>query len=140
MNVLTCSCGDRLSEFAPLILRVVTGLVFFMHGSQKLMNGVPGVAGFLGTLGFPAPDAFAVILIAVEVIGGALLMLGLWTHWVAKVLAFVALVAILTAHLQKGFFVSGGGYEFALILFAASVSLAITGPGCYSVDRLWKKK
>ena len=93
----------------------------------------------LGSLGFPAPDIFAVILIAAEVVGGAALIVGLYTHWAAKILAFVALVALLTVHVTKGFFVSGGGYEFVLLLFAASISLAITGAGKWSLDRAWKR-
>jgi putative oxidoreductase len=110
-----------------------------MHGWQKFAGGLDGVTGFLGTLGFPAPAVFAVLLIAAEVIGGALLILGLFTHWVAKILAVVALIALLTAHVTKGFFVSEGGYEFALLLFAACVSVAITGAGRWSLDSVWRK-
>jgi putative oxidoreductase len=128
-----------VADVAPLILRVVTGLVFLMHGWQKVGMGVAGVTGFLGSLGFPAPEVMAVLLIAVEVGGGLLLILGAFTHWVSKVLAFVALVALLTVHLSKGFFVSGGGYEFALLLLAACIALALTGPGKWSVDRAWRK-
>lgn len=138
-NIFKCSCGSSLGSVAPLVLRVATGLVFFMHGLQKLQGGVAGVSGMLGSLGFPAPDIFAVILIAAEVVGGAALIVGLYTHWAAKILAFVALVALLTVHVTKGFFVSGGGYEFVLLLFAASISLAITGAGKWSLDRAWKR-
>lgn len=138
-NILNCACGDRLATVAPLVLRVVTGLIFLMHGWQKFAGGLDGVTGFLGTLGFPAPAVFAVLLIAAEVIGGALLILGLFTHWVAKILAVVALIALLTAHVTKGFFVSEGGYEFALLLFAACVSVAITGAGRWSLDSVWRK-
>ncbi len=135
-----CNCAARAADVAPLVLRVVLGAIFALHGYQKLMMGVPGITGFLGSLGFPMPGVFAVILIAAELLGGIMLILGLLTHWSAKVLAFVALVAFLTVHVKNGFFISGGGYEFILLIFAASVSLIITGAGKWSLDHVIAKK
>ncbi len=133
--MLNCNCSSAWGGYAPLILRVATGLVFAMHGYQKLTQmGVEGVAGFLGGIGFPLASVFAVILIAVELLGGAALIVGFMTHWAAKLTAVVALVALITVHLSKGFFISNGGVEFILVLLAASVSLMITGAGAYSVD------
>lgn len=122
-----------MREYAPLILRVAIGAVFAMHGWMKFTSGVPGVAGMLTSLGFPFPEVFAVILIAAELGGGILLILGAYTHWVAKILAFVAFVAFVSVHMTKGFFLPMG-YEFIMVLFAGSVSLMITGPGKYSLD------
>lgn len=139
-NLMNCVCAEKWGSYAPLVLRVVTGLVFAMHGWQKLENGLPGVSGFLMSLGFPMPGLFAVLLIVAELGGGILLILGLWTHWIAKVLAFVALVALFTVHASKGFFISGGGYEYILLLFAASFSLMVTGAGKYSLDHTMHKK
>lgn len=133
--MLNCNCSSAWGGYAPLILRVATGLVFAMHGYQKLTQmGVEGVAGFLGGIGFPLASVFAVILIAVELLGGAALIVGFMTHWAAKLTAVVALVALITVHLSKGFFISNGGVEFILVLLAASISLMITGAGAYSVD------
>jgi putative oxidoreductase len=106
-----------------------------MHGWQKLSGGVDGVAMFLGGLGFPIPAVMAVLLIAAELGGGILLILGLWTHWVGKILAFVALVAFLTVHVTNGFFISSNGYEFIILIFAACVSLAISGPGKWALGK-----
>jgi len=139
MNILKCTCGDNISGFAPLVLRVVVGLIFAMHGWQKLAGGVDGVAGFLGTLGFPLPMLMAVLLIAAELGGGILLILGVLTHWVSKILALVALIALLTVHATKGFFISEGGFEFILLIFAATISLAITGPGKWALGRMLKR-
>lgn len=132
-------CTGKWTHFAPFLLRVVTGLVFAMHGWQKLQMGVPGVAGFLGGLGFPMPELFAVLLIAGELGGGILLIVGAYTHWAAKILAFIALVALLTVHITKGFFISEGGFEFILLLLAASVSVMVTGAGKWSMDAKMKK-
>ena len=138
-SILDCVCGDKMRDAAPLILRVATGAIFAMHGWQKLSAGVPNVSMFLGQLGFPAPELFAVLLIAAELGGGILLILGLFTHWVAKVLAFVAVVALVLVHMKNGFFMSAGGYEFIMLLFAASFSLMVTGPGKWSLDRKMRK-
>lgn len=138
-NLLNCNCGEKMRDVAPLVLRVVTGLIFAMHGYQKLQNGMPGVESMLTSLGFPLPGLMAILLVAAELGGGILLILGLYTHWVAKILAFVALVAFVTVHLKNGFFMATGGYEFIILLFAASFSLMITGPGKYSLDRKMKK-
>jgi putative oxidoreductase len=53
----------------------------------------------------------------------------------AAVLAFTMLVAIFAVHIGKGFFAGSGGYEYALALFAASVSLLVSGAGRLSLDR-----
>ncbi len=134
-NILNCVCGDKMRDLAPLVLRIAVGAAFAMHGWQKLEGGIPATAGFLSMLQFPAPELFAVLLIAAELGGGILLILGLYTHWVAKLLAFVALVAFATVHMKNGFFLSAGGYEYIMVLFAAAFSLMITGPGKWSLDK-----
>ncbi|MBU1292915.1 DoxX family protein [Patescibacteria group bacterium] len=129
----------HLQDFAPLVLRVVVGVIFALHGYQKLEMGVPGVTGFLAGLGFPMPAVFAVLLIAAELVGGILLILGLFTYWNTRILGIVAVVALLTVHISKGFFVSAGGYEFILLILAATISLMITGPGKWSLDKMMQK-
>lgn len=138
-KILNCNCGEKMRDLAPFLLRVVVGIIFIMHGYQKLTGGVEGVTAFLGGLGFPLPALFAVLLIAAELGGGILLVLGVFTHWVAKILAVVALVALVTVHLQNGFFLPGG-YEFILLILVATVSLVITGPGRYALDKKMRKR
>jgi putative oxidoreductase len=109
-----------------------------MHGYQKVFQmGIPGVTGFLGGLGFPMPTFFAYILAYGELIGGALLIVGLLTHWASKFGFIVALVAFFTVHASKGFFISGGGYEFIILIFAASLYIFAVGAGKYSLDAMW---
>lgn len=140
MKFMDCGCSSTWGGYAPLVLRLATGVIFAMHGYQKLTQmGVEGVAGFLGGLGFPLAGVFAVILIAVELLGGIALILGAFTHWVSKLLAVVAVVALLTVHVTKGFFITDGGYEFIILILAATISLMITGAGALSVDG-WMKK
>ena len=119
------------------VLRIVVGMVFLVHGLQKLLvMGFGGVAGFFGSLGVPAPGLFAVLVTLVEVLGGLALILGLLTRLAAILLALDMLVAILTVHLPNGFFVNNGGYEFPLVLLASCVALAVAGAGEGALDGL----
>ncbi len=138
-NIFNCVCGDKMRDVAPLVLRVATGIIFAMHGWDKLQKGVPALADYLSGLGFLSPDLFAVLLIAAELGGGIMLILGLYTHWVAKVLVFVSVVAFVSVHMKNGFFLAAGGYEYIVLLFAASFSIMITGPGKWSLDKQMKK-
>ena len=68
--------------------------------------------------------------------GGTLLALGLLTPLAAAVLCSVMLVAAVSVHVKKGFFVTSGGYEYTLVLGVAALTLAFTGPGALSLDAL----
>jgi len=122
-----------------LPLRLVVGLIFAVHGGQKLFGfGLAGTAGFLGSLGIPLPMLAATVLIGVELLGGLALLAGAWTRIVAAALAADMLVAILTIHAHGGFFVPHG-VEFVLTLFAACLTLAALGAGALSVDGAWER-
>ncbi len=117
-----------------LLIRLALGLVFVMHGWMKLtVFGLAGTAGFLGGLGVPLPEVSAVLIIAVELVGGLMFALGAGTRIVGALLAFSMLVALVTAHAANGFFLPTG-YEFVLTLALVSVAVVITGAGRYSVD------
>lgn len=129
------ACG-----FAPrqgwgvTVLRVVVGVVFLVHGVQKLfVFGFDGVAGFMGQQGLPAPVLAAIVATLLETFGGLSLVLGLLTRWVALLFAIEMLVAIVFVHLRAGFFLPNG-FEFALTLLGATVALALAGAGEASVD------
>lgn len=122
------------SRWALLPLRLVVGLVFVVHGGQKLFAfGLAGTAGFLGSLGVPLPTLAAAGVIAVEMLAGVALLLGAGTRVAATLLAADMLVAMLTVHLRGGFF-APDGVEFVLTLFAACLTLAGLGAGPWSVD------
>ena len=117
------------------LLRAGIGAVFVAHGIQKLaVFGIPGLAGMFGQIGIPFPTLSAVAVTAAELGGGLALVAGLFTRWAALPLAFSMLVAALTVHLKGGFFLPNG-VEYVLTLFVASVALALTGSGAWSVDR-----
>ena len=116
------------------VLRVVLGVVFIAHGAQKFSQGIPGVTqGFAG-MGVPFAEIAAPLVAGLELIGGALLVLGVATRVVAVLLAVDMVVAGALAHLPAGFFSQDGGFEYVLVLAAGSLAVALTGPGRYSVD------
>lgn len=117
------------------VLRVVIGIVFLMHGWQKMFGfRIPGVVGMMTAMGFPLPSVSAVLITMVELLGGIALILGVGTRVAAALLAFSMFVAIVKVHLPHGFFAQGGGYEYPLSLMAACVCLALAGAGAASVE------
>lgn len=122
------------------VLRVVVGIVFFMHGKQKLMAfGYHGVVGFLHGVGLPLPQVLAVFLLTAEVGGGIALILGVLTRWAALLNACDMLVALMRVHWKNGFFLPHG-FEFVLTLLAATLCLVLAGPGSPSVDSLLARR
>lgn len=117
-------------EVAPLILRVVLGLVFIVHGYAKF-KGFSGIAEWLGSIGFKPGKFWAFVLLATEFFGGILLVIGLFTQLAAGLIAIIMLVAIFKVNLNKGF---KGGYELDLVLLAIAVALLFLGPGLYAID------
>lgn len=127
-------------SYGLLLLRVVIGLVFFAHGSQKLLGwfggpGLKGTRGWLGSMHFRLPAVMAV-MVSVSESSGLLFALGLLTPFAALLMSSAMFVAIASVHWKNGFFNGAQGFEFNLSLIAAAVALAATGPGRFSLDRL----
>jgi putative oxidoreductase len=128
-------------DLGLVILRFVVGLTLAAHGAQKLFGwfggyGLDATGHFLETLGFHPGRRHAALAGLTEAGGGVLLALGLLTPLGAALIASVMVVATITVHLKNGFFASSGGYEYNLVLAAATVSLAFSGPGALSIDVL----
>lgn len=123
-----------MQPIAYTLVRVVFGLVMFMHGWQKVNTfGLDKVSGaFVTNYGLPGSAAYLVAFI--ELIGGAAILIGLFTRFFASASAILLLVAVFVAHWAKGFYAGQGGYEFALTLGAVAFLIAIRGGGPYSVD------
>jgi putative oxidoreductase len=122
-----------------LVLRLVVGLLFVGHGAQKLFgiwggHGLKGTAGFFEQIGLKPGNVHASAAGLLEFGGGALLALGLFTPFAAAALIAVMTAAVITVHLPKGLWSTGGGYEYNLVLAAAAFAVAAIGAGNWSLD------
>ncbi|KAA6447864.1 DoxX family protein [Bacillus swezeyi] len=125
-------------EIGALILRLVTGLTFLLHGISKFQGGIENTVGFFSNIGIPGFLAYIVAII--ELAGGALMILGLGTRIIGVLFALVMIGAIFTVKLSAGFMGTdgGAGYEFDVTLLAMSVYLALNGSGLLSLDSLFR--
>lgn len=118
-----------------LIVRVVAGIAFVFHGYGKVVN--PDMfAPFFTSVGLGGSNMVMFVGL-VEVIGGAFLILGVYTMYAAVLLTIVMLVAIFKVHFANGYSMMGNGYEYQLLLLAVSFGMIFSGPGRYS---LWGGK
>lgn len=121
--------GNRLAPWAPVVLRIVAGIIFAYAGWQKFGNMAMTI-DFFGKAGIPLATFSAYLVTAVELLGGIALIAGLWTRVAAKLLAIVMLVATLISF--------GSGFQMAqlpLTLLAVCFSLFTTGGGKYSMNK-----
>ena len=132
-KVLTSNAG-----LGSLILRVPLGVVLMAHGAQKLFGlfggyGLEGTGQFMESIGFAPGYLMALLAGSGEFFGGLALVLGLLTRPAAVVTAFTMFMAM-TVHIGNGLFVTNNGYEYALLLAVASLTLIAQGAGAFSVD------
>lgn len=125
--------------------RLVLALVIFPHGAQKLLGWFGGY-GFSGTMGYltegaglPYPVALTVVL--AESLGAVALAFGLLSRVTAAGIAAVMVGAVLTVHLQAGFFMNwtgaqaGEGFEYHLLALALAIPIVVKGGGAWAVDQ-----
>jgi putative oxidoreductase len=124
---------------AMLVLRLVVGLLFIGHGTQKLFgwfggHGRAGTAQFFDSLGLRPGRRHALAAGLTEALGGLLLALGLVTPLAAAAITAVMVTAIATVHGAKGPWSTNGGYEYNLVLMACVFALSGVGAGAWSLD------
>lgn len=117
------------------IVRIAVGATFAAHGALKVFSfGHAGVEHMLGGMGVPLPGIAAWGLMAVELVGGALLMVGVGTRVAAALLACDMIGAIVLAKRNAGFF-APQGFELELLLLASCIALMVGGGGALSLGR-----
>lgn len=131
---------EAMLPVAATLVRVVVGIMFVMHVMGKFHNGADAVAAYMGKNGLQPGLLFAYAAMFLESVGGACLIVGLFTRFFAAALAIEILIALLVVHLPKGYAASGGGFEYVLLIGAVCFVFAIRGGGPYSVDRLIGKE
>ncbi len=132
-------------QLAPLVIRVMLGVVMLPHGAQKAL-GMFGGGGFAATMkgmsqGMGIPSIVVLLIIASEFLGSIGLILGVATRFCAFGTFSVMTGAIFMVHLPNGFFMNwfgkqaGEGFEYHLLAIGMAVALMIAGGGKWSVDR-----
>jgi putative oxidoreductase len=138
MRMLALSPLNRLAEFAPLVVRVIVGVIISAHGWQKLMGGPANFAGGLTHLGVPLPGLMAWVVTFVELVGGILLIVGLFSRLAALLLTIEFIVIILTVKIHVPLIAPPNsaypGTELDLALLAGFLVVLLMGPGRISLD------
>jgi putative oxidoreductase len=130
--------GWNVRQTAPyglLILRLVLGIAFVVHGWSKLAGGPGNMAGFFGGAGIPLPALMVWVVTIVELVGGILLIIGFLTQIVGVLLAINMLGAIVFVRMSGPFIENGAiSWEKEAVFGAAALCLALAGPGLWAVD------
>jgi putative oxidoreductase len=124
-------------EWALLPVRIAVGVIMFNSGWSKWTGDISGTGRWFGSLGFPAPQLLARWVATVEVVGGALLIVGLAAHVAAVFITVNMLVAAWVQKAKLGAPFKGGdvqGYELDLLLAAAAFTIVLGGAGPLSLD------
>jgi putative oxidoreductase len=110
------------------VLRIMTGLLFLEHGTQKLLNFPPRAN--------PGPALLSLLGLQglIELVGGILIVIGLFTRSVAFILAGDMAIAYFMAHAPRGFFPLVNGGQLAILLCFVFLYLSVAGSGVWSVD------
>jgi putative oxidoreductase len=135
-----------MERYGPVVLRLVVGASFIAHGAQKLFGvwgggGLAATGAYFDSIGLSPGFPLAVTVAILEFGGGLMLMAGALTGYVTAALVLLMLGAIWKVHLVNGFFINWGmipgrghGIEYNLMLIAALLCLALTGPGAFSIE------
>ncbi len=140
MNKLTHTVLGTHAGYGLTVLRVLVGIIFAAHGSQKLFGwfgggGLAGTAQWMESIGLAPGTLMALLSGGTEFFGGLALIIGLLARPAALGLTFTLLVAIFTVHISNGLFMANNGYEFALALLGGTLAVLIEGAGKLSLDQ-----
>ena len=122
------------APYAILLLRVSLGVMFLAHVALKIfVFTVPGFVGYFGSLGLPAIVAYGTI--ALELLGGIALILGIYVSWVALPLAIEVLGTIVLVHGANGWLFTnkGGGWEYPAFWTVGLIVLYLLGDGALAL-------
>lgn len=124
-------------EASTLILRIVLGMSFFIHGLVKFTGGIENTVGWFDSIGIPGVLAYVVA--TVELVGGIALVIGLGSRVVAALLSLLMVGAIFKAKLAGGFLGNGQsvGYELDLAFLAMAMFIAINGSKLFALDQVF---
>ncbi len=123
-------------DLALLVVRTGVGVIFIAHGAQKAFgawggHGIGGFSKMLAGIGLVPALFWAYVGAYTELIGGALIIAGLFTRGAAALLLLFIVVATFKVHLKKGFFLDKGGFEYNLLIICSLIVLIMLRAGAY---------
>jgi putative oxidoreductase len=118
------------------IVRIVFGIILVVSGAMKFINGIGGFAGFVGQVGFPAPEIVAPLIAILELVGGALVLLGLATRWLAILFIVEFIVTTFVIKLPR---TGWDQSRIDLMMLAAALLLFLAGPGALALDAMMNR-
>lgn len=130
------AASENRADLAALLLRLLAGAWFLVHGLTKLLVFTPaGTAGYFQSLGLPG--ALGYLTMVLEIAGGLALIAGIATRHVALVLAAVLLGAAWFGHAANGFGFGnpGGGWEYPVFWAVTMLALSLLGDGAWSLGK-----
>jgi putative oxidoreductase len=146
MQLKSKSRDNARIDWAMLILRLIMGTGFMVHGWAKISRGTAGFGKLLAWIGVPLPQFTAAVTSYVELIGGIVLILGIWTRFTVIPLAITMIVAMFTINIHYGFssiktigltpegpLFGPPGYEINLLYIGGLFVLMLLGSGKWSV-------
>ncbi|MEE8061329.1 MAG: DoxX family protein [Gemmatimonadales bacterium] len=145
MHALTLITNTQ-ARFAPVVIRLVLGIVMFPHGAQHLFGWYGGsgfqqtLAFFSGAMGLPA--FLGALIVFAEFFGAVALIVGAFSRIAALAIGVVMLGAVWMVHAPNGFFMNwigtqpGEGFEYHLLVLGLVTAILIAGSGALSIDRV----
>ena len=130
---------SRTAPYAALVLRIALGVMFIAHALLKYsVFTLPGTAKFFESLGLPGPLAYLTFF--AELVGGALILAGVYSRWVSAALIPI-LIGATWAHAGNGwvFTAANGGWEYPAFLTIVALVQALLGDGKYALSELFDR-
>lgn len=124
-------------DISLLLIRLVLGVIFIAHGWDKIFGtGITATAQNFVALNVPQAELSAWVTAIVELVGGALLCVGLLAPTAATLLGLEMLSAFYFVHIGNGLFMDNGGFEYVILLCASCTLIVVFGAGRVSLDNL----
>jgi putative oxidoreductase len=117
-------------------VRLATGIILLVAGWAKFMVGTEAVAASFAKMGIVAPGVTGPFIMLLEIVGGALLILGLAGRWLGLIFTIEFIVATFYVKMPAGF----AGARLDLMILTGAFLLFVAGPGRAAIDQLWLEK
>ncbi len=129
---------ENLLNLSLFILRVAVGVIFFVHGGQKLFGmfdgiGLEGTTKLVEGFGLAKPYPIAIAWASVEFAGGIFLLLGIVVRWAAFFILATVIAYLWKTDFIHGSFLTGGDIEYNILIVISCMQLVLVGGGSWAI-------